>query len=73
MSKKLSIVITDGIGFRNFVMSNFIQKALKNIGVHEVSQTTAGFGKGNSAELFLSSLQNEDLWKVNHQKQFRDN
>jgi UDP-N-acetylglucosamine 2-epimerase (hydrolysing) len=49
-----------------------IQKALKNIGAHEVHQTTTAFGQGNSAELFLTSLQNEDLWKVNHQKQFRE-
>lgn len=49
-----------------------IQKALKNIAAHKVQQTTATFGAGNSAELFLASLQNEDLWKVNHQKQFRE-
>lgn len=49
-----------------------IQKALKNIAVHDVHKTTTDFGQGNSAALFLASLQNEDLWKVNHQKQFRE-
>jgi UDP-N-acetylglucosamine 2-epimerase (hydrolysing) len=49
-----------------------IQKALKNIAAHKVQQTTATFGQGNSAELFLASLQNDDLWNINHQKQFRE-
>jgi hypothetical protein len=26
--KKLGIVITDGVGFRNFMLSNFIQEVL---------------------------------------------
>ena len=30
------------------------------------------FGKGNSAKLFLKSLLNQDIWQLNHQKQFRD-
>ena len=34
--------------------------------------TESDFGKGNSAELFLKSLLNEDIWQLNHQKQFRD-
>ncbi|NUM30864.1 MAG: UDP-N-acetylglucosamine 2-epimerase (hydrolyzing) [Bacteroidetes bacterium] len=30
------------------------------------------FGNGNSAELFLDSLQEENIWQLNHQKQFKD-
>jgi len=30
------------------------------------------FGKGNSVELFLSSLESQNLWDINHQKQFND-
>lgn len=28
--KKLGIVVTDGVGFRNFMMSNFLEEALRN-------------------------------------------
>jgi UDP-N-acetylglucosamine 2-epimerase (hydrolysing) len=31
------------------------------------------FGKGNSCELFLESLLNEDVWAISHQKQFQSN
>ena len=27
MSKKIGVVITDGVGYRNFVMSNFLKEA----------------------------------------------
>jgi UDP-N-acetylglucosamine 2-epimerase (hydrolysing) len=30
------------------------------------------FGKGNSAAMFLGLLQSKRLWKINHQKQFKD-
>jgi UDP-N-acetylglucosamine 2-epimerase (hydrolysing) len=30
------------------------------------------FGTGNSAQLFKESLESDDLWKLNHQKQFLD-
>ncbi len=30
------------------------------------------FGDGNSASAFLTALQDDKLWKINHQKQFRD-
>lgn len=30
------------------------------------------FGEGNSAEKFIKCLLNDDFWKVNHQKQFKD-
>jgi UDP-N-acetylglucosamine 2-epimerase (hydrolysing) len=29
-------------------------------------------GEGNSAEMFLSTLKSDNLWDLNHQKQFRD-
>ncbi len=49
-----------------------ILEALKIIDVKQVQQTVADFGQGNSAELFLISLQKEEFWQMNHQKQFRD-
>jgi len=49
-----------------------ISEALRNIDFHQIQQTDADFGEGNSAELFLESLQNEEFWRMNHQKQFRD-
>lgn len=30
------------------------------------------YGKGNSNQLFLESLKSESIWKLDHQKQFRD-
>jgi len=30
------------------------------------------FGNGNSSNLFISSLESNDLWRINHQKQFND-
>ena len=49
-----------------------IVEALKIIDNHNVKVSDSDFGKGNSAELFLNSLLNQDIWKLNHQKQFRD-
>ena len=49
-----------------------ISEALKNIDSHQVLPSDEDFGKGNSAELFLESLEKVDIWKINHQKQFRD-
>jgi UDP-N-acetylglucosamine 2-epimerase (hydrolysing) len=49
-----------------------IIKALYVIDQHQVQPTNSDFGNGNSAQLFLQSLQNETIWKINHQKQFRD-
>lgn len=51
---------------------NNISEALKTIDSHQVQQTDADFGEGNSAELFLKSLQRKEFWQMNHQKQFRD-
>lgn len=49
-----------------------IVAALKIIDSHQVKISDSDFGKGNSAELFLKSLLNQDIWALNHQKQFRD-
>lgn len=44
--------------------------ALEKIKSHKISKLQLHFGTGNSAQLFLNSLQNESIWKTNHQKQF---
>ncbi len=49
-----------------------ILSALALVDSHQVSPPSNDFGKGNSAELFLKSLLNPDIWQLNHQKQFRD-
>ncbi|MBD3724131.1 MAG: UDP-N-acetylglucosamine 2-epimerase (hydrolyzing) [Flavobacteriaceae bacterium] len=49
-----------------------IVAALQIIDSHKIKVSDSDFGKGNSSELFLKSLLNEDIWKLNHQKQFRD-
>jgi UDP-N-acetylglucosamine 2-epimerase (hydrolysing) len=49
-----------------------IVTALKNIDSSEVLKTNIDFGQGNSAQLFLESIENSAIWKINHQKQFRD-
>jgi UDP-N-acetylglucosamine 2-epimerase (hydrolysing) len=49
-----------------------ITKALHKIDSYQVSQTETDFGQGNSSQLFLESMENNDIWKINHQKQFRD-
>jgi len=47
---------------------NAIQKIS---GKAEVSNS-GDFGKGNSAALFLEMLKNPEIWKIQHQKRFRD-
>lgn len=49
-----------------------IEGALRKIGVHKVKKAMSDFGQGNSAQLFLETIKNEDIWKINQQKQFRD-
>lgn len=49
-----------------------IAAALKNINRLQVKKSIAAFGQGNSAQLFLESIENKTIWKINHQKQFRD-
>ncbi|PKP12269.1 MAG: UDP-N-acetylglucosamine 2-epimerase (hydrolyzing) [Bacteroidetes bacterium HGW-Bacteroidetes-3] len=52
--------------------SKSISAALQNIDQHQINKTTTDFGEGNSAELFLETMLNQDLWEINHQKQFRE-
>lgn len=49
-----------------------IKKAILSIKFHKTIQVTSNFGTGNSATLFLKSIKSDDIWKINHQKQFRD-
>jgi UDP-N-acetylglucosamine 2-epimerase (hydrolysing) len=49
-----------------------VLRALQNIDSHKISPSGNDFGQGNSAELFLQSLKKNDIWQLNHQKQFRD-
>tara|TARA_B100000945_G_C20372108_1_gene592689 strand:+ start:149 stop:1288 length:1140 start_codon:yes stop_codon:yes gene_type:complete len=50
-----------------------ISTALKEIDNYKpIKKEIDEFGKGNSAKLFLDLLLNKDIWKLNHQKQFRD-
>lgn len=49
-----------------------IAAALKKIDQHLVKKNTVDFGQGNSAQLFLESIENSTIWALNHQKQFRD-
>lgn len=49
-----------------------IQEALSIIDERTVKIVADDFGKGNSNQLFLQCLQKEDIWQLNHQKQFRD-
>ena len=53
--------------------TNSILDALKIITSHTVVNITNDFGSGNSAQLFLHCLINNDIWQLNHQKQFKDN
>ncbi|WP_264553470.1 UDP-N-acetylglucosamine 2-epimerase [Flavobacterium sp. N2038] len=49
-----------------------ILEALFKIDSHKVQFSDNDFGEGNSNELFLQSLKKNDIWQLNHQKQFRD-
>jgi UDP-N-acetylglucosamine 2-epimerase (hydrolysing) len=49
-----------------------ILKALNSIDSHKIQMSNSDFGEGNSAQLFLESLKNSNIWDINHQKQFRD-
>lgn len=51
---------------------NSIVNALKIIDKHKVKSSLSDFGQGNSAELFINSLTSNNIWAVNHQKQFND-
>jgi UDP-N-acetylglucosamine 2-epimerase (hydrolysing) len=49
-----------------------IVTAMRKIDQHQVKKANADFGQGNSAQLFLESIENTAIWEINHQKQFRD-
>jgi UDP-N-acetylglucosamine 2-epimerase (hydrolysing) len=49
-----------------------ILDALKTIDSHKIQSVNADFGSGNSTELFVKAIENNDIWMINHQKQFRD-
>lgn len=49
-----------------------IIESLAVIDSHKIQNVEDDFGKGNSNVLFLECLQKEDIWQLNHQKQFRD-
>ncbi len=49
-----------------------ILQGLFSIDLQKKHSIKNDFGKGNSAELFLESLQIDKIWKLNKQKQFRD-
>jgi UDP-N-acetylglucosamine 2-epimerase (hydrolysing) len=53
--------------------SESILAALKLIDHYKTNPTETDFGQGNSAQLFLESIENAAIWKINQQKQFRDN
>lgn len=50
-----------------------IKEALLIIDSHQVQVSVNDFGQGNSSQLFLESLEKDDIWQLNHQKQFKDN
>ncbi|WP_111683865.1 UDP-N-acetylglucosamine 2-epimerase [Winogradskyella tangerina] len=52
-------------------LKNDILEALKKLS-NKVEVSSEIFGKGNSAELFLNTLESRELWDINHQKQFND-
>lgn len=49
-----------------------IARALANIKTQLRTKPAKHFGNGKSAEQFLACLTQENFWKINHQKQFRD-
>lgn len=49
-----------------------ISKALKEIDLHKLKPKVLSYGEGRSTQLFLESIENKELWNINHQKQFRD-
>ena len=49
-----------------------ITEALQIIDAHEILPSKSDYGTGNSAQLFLNSLLNTDIWQLNHQKEFKD-
>ncbi|WP_296386329.1 UDP-N-acetylglucosamine 2-epimerase [Winogradskyella sp.] len=50
---------------------SLIEKAITNKPKTSEKRTKT-FGSGNSAQLFLNSLEMSKVWSINHQKQFKD-
>lgn len=49
-----------------------IVEALRSIDSHKVVHSDIDFGQGNSAQLFLKSIEDQNFWEIKNQKQFRD-
>lgn len=49
-----------------------ILKTIEEVTNLELAKNTIDFGNGNSAELFLKALKNNDIWQLSKQKVFRD-
>jgi UDP-N-acetylglucosamine 2-epimerase (hydrolysing) len=49
-----------------------ILDALHKIDSHLVQTSQTAFGAGNSTQLFLKVIEDNNLWTINHQKQFKD-
>jgi UDP-N-acetylglucosamine 2-epimerase (hydrolysing) len=49
-----------------------IAKALEGIDSHQTVSVSSDFGHGNSAGQFLKCLSDDAIWRINHQKQFRN-
>lgn len=49
-----------------------IINALNIIDNHQSNPSKNDFGQGNSSVMFLETLKNNNIWELNHQKQFRD-
>ena len=52
--------------------SDAISEVLKTIDSHKNSDTAPDFGAGNSADLFFKHLNDESIWTIDHQKQFKN-
>lgn len=49
-----------------------ISAELKTIDSHKNTKASPDYGHGNSAVLFFECLNGEPIWKINHQKQFKN-
>ncbi len=49
-----------------------IMEALKAVDHAKNGVPVTSFGRGNSAQLFVQTLEDKEIWKLNQQKQFRD-
>ena len=51
---------------------NGIREGLRQVRKKKLKRNEFTFGNGNSTELFLKALQQEEIWQIDRQKQFRD-